>query len=185
MATERIPTRHHRAVPKGHCRWCREPIDKAVHPHARTWHPACVDEWRAQQPDVLRARVWKRDGGRCQECGVGIHDQHQRLLGHLYRRGLKTMTGVPSPRHGGTTMAIQRGRIGTGIYLARKPRWDMDHLVPLWAGGENTVANCRVLCRECHKSKTRREAAERAAARRATKAAMDPQLTVPVPGEAA
>jgi 5-methylcytosine-specific restriction protein A len=35
---------------------------------------------------------------------------------------------------------------------------DIDHVIPLCAGGSDTPGNVQVLCREvCHKAKTRRD----------------------------
>ena len=40
--------------------------------------------------------------------------------------------------------------------------FELDHTVPLWAGGQDNDANRKCLCLECHAAKTAREAAERA-----------------------
>jgi 5-methylcytosine-specific restriction protein A len=39
---------------------------------------------------------------------------------------------------------------------------ELDHRVPLWAGGTDAEANLDPLCSPCHSAKTAREAAERA-----------------------
>jgi 5-methylcytosine-specific restriction endonuclease McrA len=41
--------------------------------------------------------------------------------------------------------------------------WEADHDVPLWAGGAHDLSNLRVRCTDCHRDKTAREAADRAA----------------------
>ena len=38
---------------------------------------------------------------------------------------------------------------------------EVDHIIPLWQGGSDTVSNKQLLCKECHKVKTRKEAAVR------------------------
>lgn len=43
--------------------------------------------------------------------------------------------------------------------------WAADHRQPLWAGGSRSIANVQTLCEDCHKAKTAREAAARAASR--------------------
>lgn len=43
--------------------------------------------------------------------------------------------------------------------------WHMDHITALADGGSNEMENLQTLCVPCHKAKTRREAAARAAAR--------------------
>jgi len=40
---------------------------------------------------------------------------------------------------------------------------EVDHKVPVWAGGTDADGNLQSLCRPCHKAKSTREAAERAA----------------------
>lgn len=39
---------------------------------------------------------------------------------------------------------------------------EVDHVVPLWAGGADDDDNCAGLCRECHRRKSAAEAALRA-----------------------
>jgi 5-methylcytosine-specific restriction protein A len=39
---------------------------------------------------------------------------------------------------------------------------EVDHIIPLWKGGTDDDDNKELLCRECHKTKSAREAAERA-----------------------
>lgn len=42
--------------------------------------------------------------------------------------------------------------------IALQPgEWECDHLVPIKDGGTNDVANLRVLCRPCHRRKTRED----------------------------
>ena len=48
----------------------------------------------------------------------------------------------------------------------RKNSAQVDHRLPLWVGGKDTLKNCRVLCDACHAIKTSREATLRAKARR-------------------
>jgi 5-methylcytosine-specific restriction endonuclease McrA len=38
---------------------------------------------------------------------------------------------------------------------------ELDHIVPLWAGGSGADDNLQGLCIECHRAKTAREAGER------------------------
>ena len=54
--------------------------------------------------------------------------------------------------------------------LCEEPAEDgeADHIVPLWKGGEDIVPNMQWLCKPCHRAKTIRESAERAALLRTT-----------------
>lgn len=45
-------------------------------------------------------------------------------------------------------------------------KFQYDHVIPDWMGGEPTLANCQVICDPCHKAKTRQDAADRAKAQR-------------------
>jgi 5-methylcytosine-specific restriction protein A len=48
----------------------------------------------------------------------------------------------------------RQGRVSVGR--------DVDHIVPLWAGGSDEDSNKETLCCDCHDAKTAREARERA-----------------------
>lgn len=39
---------------------------------------------------------------------------------------------------------------------------EVDHIVPLWAGGSNDIANLQAISVECHRAKSEREALARA-----------------------
>ncbi|MBB2964924.1 HNH endonuclease [Methylobacterium sp. R2-1] len=45
-------------------------------------------------------------------------------------------------------------------------KFQYDHRIPDWMGGEPVLSNCQVLCTDCHKSKTKKDAADRAEAQR-------------------
>lgn len=45
-------------------------------------------------------------------------------------------------------------------------RWHLDHITPLWDGGEHREGNLQPLCAGCHGGKTSSEASERAEGRR-------------------
>lgn len=42
-----------------------------------------------------------------------------------------------------------------------KPASEVDHIVPVARGGDNSLSNLQSLCHECHREKTRRESHER------------------------
>jgi len=35
--------------------------------------------------------------------------------------------------------------------------YQIDHVIPLWANGPDTIENCQLLCAQCHADKTYRE----------------------------
>lgn len=45
-------------------------------------------------------------------------------------------------------------------------KFQYDHRIPNWMGGEPILTNCQVLCTDCHKAKTKQDAADRAEAQR-------------------
>lgn len=121
----------HAGAPKGHCRWCGEPIMRpdGVRMNLRkTRHDACLMQYLVRiQPGTMRFFVFKRDGGRCAECGR-VH--------------------------------------------AWNGPWEADHILQLaLANGDPerwAPENVRILCVDpCHKAKSKADAAERAAHRKA------------------
>lgn len=47
-------------------------------------------------------------------------------------------------------------------------RFEYDHAIPDWMGGDNSLANCVVLCLHCHDEKTARDQGNIAKAKRIT-----------------
>lgn len=45
-------------------------------------------------------------------------------------------------------------------------KFQYDHRIPDWMGGEPVLSNCQVLCSDCHKAKTAQDAADRGKAQR-------------------
>ena len=150
MAQHRRPAIPFSDAPRGTCRWCGEAILHAAGPKQgkpnlrRRWHPACVDAFNASDPRELRRRVRRRDRGVCVVCGID-------------------------------TYAVRRSVTGKGMYaklrargfVPRRSLWELDHVVPLIAGGSHDMANLQTLCSPCHRSKSAEESRERATRRRA------------------
>jgi 5-methylcytosine-specific restriction endonuclease McrA len=44
-------------------------------------------------------------------------------------------------------------RYGRCVDCGAVGRCEVDHVVPLWAGGTNAPANLQLLCRDCHRKK--------------------------------
>jgi len=138
---------------KGRCHWCGGPVK----PPRRTWcSQDCVDEWTIRtSPEAVRHIVGKRDHGICHECGTDTTAEARR-------------------RYDG----IRPGLTWQSWYVKYAP-WEADHIVPVWKGGGLAGADgYQTLCRDCHRRKTAREAAERAAQRR-------PEPVDPFPGQLA
>ena len=138
-------------VPRGTCRWCGGPVA----PPKRTFcSDACVHEWRIRSdPGYVRECLWKRDHGICAHCGLDtVAEARERYEGRHSR---------PYPEHWG-----------------KRGPWDADHIHPVHlGGGECGLEGYQTLCKDCHKAKSAREAAARAAAAR------DPEPDHPVTEE--
>lgn len=143
--------------PEGACQWCGEPIvlvdpsdyrraNRAMHRGDK--HEVGDRKCRSESSD---ARVWDaRDALRiavkladrtelaCADCGTVVEERvHDAQLNtKLWRRA----DGAP--------------------------RWEADHELALEDGGEHVLANLRVRCCPCHRTKTGRENAARARRRR-------------------
>jgi 5-methylcytosine-specific restriction endonuclease McrA len=101
-----------------------------------------VTEWTVRRsPAAVRDAVFDRDKGVCAECGT---DTTAEIRERIEARG-----------------ALWHDHWGKGA------AWDADHIVPVWKGGGLAgLDGYQTLCRECHRTKTAAEAAERASAKR-------------------
>jgi hypothetical protein len=52
------------------------------------------------------------------------------------------------------------------------PSFQIDHVVPLWQGGADTIENSQSLCGTCHANKTQRESIERSRLAREARVAL-------------
>lgn len=153
-------------------------------PPRKTWFSQeCVDEWLCNNnPGRMRELVYKRDRGRCHDCGINASkafavwkdarretirlvrwfiDRHNQSLGG--RRGPEWV----SLNGREVTAWIERIHWNPGWTIGRSTGWDADHILPVVMGGGNGgLKNLRTLCHPCHKRRTRELAAARAAARK-------------------
>ena len=154
MATERFTRAQVEAAPilkdekgKNFCRGCGGPITAK---RRQTW---CSDECVSEHvPHMMNRKVWKRDRGRCQICGIhcGALEALMRAVRHKPELLEKLTSAIPWI---------------TGKYMTNF--YQFDHIVPVVEGGGALgTANLRVLCTGCHKQETRALAARRAALRR-------------------
>ena len=56
---------------KGICRWCgKKIIENKVHNTRKTWHQDCATDYMIiYHSTEARKHIWKRDKGRCNDCG--------------------------------------------------------------------------------------------------------------------
>ena len=56
---------------KGICRWCgKKIIENKVHNKRKTWHQDCATDYMIIfHPTEARKHIWKRDKGKCNDCG--------------------------------------------------------------------------------------------------------------------
>ena len=149
--------RHHRRPPMptglrdGECPWCGINANQK----RRRWHPECVTAYRiAAFSSDQRSALRRRDHGTCAECGR-LNNQW----------GWKRGRVVHARRWGAFTEVLWQ----------IIDDWHADHIRPLWSAPRDMrledreqwfgLSNLQTLCSRCHKAKTAREAAERAASR--------------------
>lgn len=180
-------TRAHRTCPlppwkgRGWCRWCEAMILYESGPKAgrqnkhRHWHPACAIEYglhseASAQMDYLA----ERDGMKCADCGQGAQLARSELGDHPWRGDRETRWGYN--RWKMDLPEIAPGiRLGGCCYVGWQHDLEVDHDTPLWKVRDLPAEerlpfygpkNLRLRCKACHKAKSAREAAERAAERR-------------------
>lgn len=96
-----------------------------------------VSRMGSSQRRAAYAKLIDRDGEACQECARGASTIWRRM-------------GVFC-----TETEARYTKVWPTSNL------EVDHRLPLWAGGDNDLENLWLLCIECHKQKTSREASER------------------------
>lgn len=173
--------------PRGTCRWCGEPVlYPAGHKRAgqpderRNWHagnygePNCVHEYKiVADPSYARRQVFKRDGGKCHDCGtvVGVTTLIDRsFYAGAYRAG--TVVDYDEDRK----PIIADGPF-CQVHYTERQYWEVDHAHPLWLVDRSKpfeeiiqywqLGNLLTRCTDpCHKEKSAEEAAARAKGKR-------------------
>ena len=128
------------------CRWCGAPVK----PPRRTWcSEACIDEYLIRSfQGFVRARLFKRDHGVCQNCGLDCDALKTELL-RLRQAG------------GSDGYPIYSGRwidflsqMGLDILRNHSP-WEAHHILAVReGGGECGLDNYTTLCWRCHRRET-------------------------------
>jgi 5-methylcytosine-specific restriction protein A len=139
----------YRFTEKGRCRWCGQEVRRP----RRNWcSDACVAEYKAVQPDGLRAAAHKRDRGVCQLCGRDCDALARRIQERLdgaYQDDRRLQRRAVRWRR-----LLQRLGLPVADFQLRRSLWDADHRVALAEGGPNELANIRTACIPCHREET-------------------------------
>lgn len=168
MRAPRKPRLEFFRAPRGFCTFCGGEIIEPDGERSRrkNWHPGCVTVWHmaTNANGCARAYIWRRAGWRCEACGVG-----------LVRFEPGAVLDPAAEAEGHYRFPRWRYPDADGPFTTLREivaAWQMDHKIPLWLfNGEAPLwaflpANLWCLCDGCHKAKTAREAAQRAADRR-------------------
>lgn len=115
---------------------------------------------RAADAAALRAEILARDG-RCGACELNLI-----LLGKRIARA-RVAYSLACLRLGRVPLLerdrlhpVHQALLSLGFYHDT-PLAVLDHKVPLWAGGDDSLGNLQVLCQPCHREKTQEEAGQR------------------------
>lgn len=199
-------TRARRTVPlpepwkgAGWCRWCGEKIE---HKRAKqmNWHPSCKRIWLLHYDrDVQAAFLVERDGNDCWDCRRGGRWVRVDLVLARFKWEAWPHCLPPSRREFGddgrySDNLAERKVDGVivGLYTRVEYRracggLEVDHEIPLWRiwhlpDNERRPyygpKNLRLRCQDCHKAKSKREAAERATERKAGPVNLDERTDV-------
>jgi len=154
------------------CRWCWGAISNR---RRQTWcGDDCVREYREHHDwKFARKAVFKRDQGVCRLCGTDVAWLSEVV--HWLRIGNPEFWNTPIMAPGLKTgkpclvrpwLLLSHGLLGCSTF--RDP-WECDHIEAKADGGPDHPDNLRLLCIRCHKERTKVQARDRAAARRAAK----------------
>lgn len=172
---------------EGVCKWgCGRPVLKP----AIYWHRECFDEYCLfTRSEVQKRFLIERDGARCADCGdvplkwlagqvmtMSVNPDHQLYWGTPEEQAEWRDRLWTRPEGRWIDLTPEERATGEQQDIRRVCALEVDHRVPLWSvahlpdderrryfGPENLW----LLCPRDHKAKSKREAAERAEARRA------------------
>jgi 5-methylcytosine-specific restriction endonuclease McrA len=111
----------------------------------------------------IRAELLKEDPC-CGKCGTDLVRLACKVLAWDQQYELVSLrAGVIPQRTGGKHHPVTRALALSGF--SRKLS-QLDHIVPIWAGGDDSAGNLQVLCEPCHQEKTKSEARVRRSLRK-------------------
>ncbi|MES2903287.1 MAG: hypothetical protein V4696_03800 [Pseudomonadota bacterium] len=185
-------TRERRTVPlpkdwkgAGWCRWCGGYIEGRYRKN-RNWHPDCKQTWLLHYDRDAQTRfLIERDGYDCWDCKQGGRWWRLDLVVPKYAwQGVPGCMARPRTNADWDRLFPLAGTRVDGVIvgLYSSIQWrphcgglEVDHDTPLWSiwhlSDEERRPfygpdNLRLRCQTCHKAKSKREAAERALARK-------------------
>lgn len=173
----------------GTCKWCGKATVKKP---AIYWHPECFTEYALHtRLDSQVSFVIRRDGEKCGSCGCSaIKWKRGDSYGQNWSRD-QLWHGMPREHLWPPCRKHWRNRTTDDRLIGLVcPVWptsglELDHRIPLWSVVDLPdderrpyfgPTNLWLLCPACHKAKTKSEAAERAALRRAGAAQLSMRL---------
>lgn len=141
------------------CRFCQ--TVECAPPRKTFCSNACVIEHKVRtRPAFAKMMVFRRDAGVCAICHTDTKELARELweeglrFGRTHQQRLLGLHGIPRNRK------VYCRKYGGNL-------WDLEHTLPVWKGGGEAGLNAlATMCVPCHREKTKREAAERAAIRR-------------------
>lgn len=175
---EPVTMRHPRS---GLCKWCGGAVKKP----AIYWHRDCANLYLLHtRPADQKGHLVRRDGRKCAQCGVEepkrwlrgqydsqILDWSRGEIDEPWLRELWSVADLPedSPLEDHRLIGKMRS---VDLVCAlevdhRTPLWSVAHLPPDERRPFFGPDNLWLLCPPCHKAKSKREAADRAALKRA------------------
>lgn len=147
----RYPVQPRRADGTWGCRGC----GGAIPAHRESWcSKACYNMW---EPKRVIAAVKKRDGGKCQMCGLDC--AHELALWRVARNSRRELfrADLANSYHAVEMKIRQWARLNPS-----PGRAEYDHIIPFSEGGLTVLENMRTLCATCHKFRTQKWRREKA-----------------------
>ncbi len=141
------------------CRFCK----REVSPPRKTFcSDSCVHEWKLRSSTkYLRKFVYERDLGICAKCGIDT--RYVRIeLENAARDAMLESKRWFWDDHPIYIECLVKHRLT--VKEAKKSIWEADHIIEVAdGGGEADLSNFQTLCLICHRSKSVKSRAKRAA----------------------